>query len=292
MLPEYYYKTTASGTKFESIEPDAEPTGLNSFNEKQEEAAKKFSSGQGDILVMGGIGGIGKTYTLKRLARASGFDFVDFHSVRKHICSIDELGAKKVAKKIIDNRILRSESANLLILDEGISGIIADEQVKLRSRMDEVIHELLEKYPKLIILGGGNAYTSDEQTEMIADALPKTLDITTHPFPFKNLNLKQTADLAQRSKLGIFQDRVATPEELLSREFAEFIARLSLRYFRLFRVIIKMAGIPARSEFELYNLERNMRTLIMPDDVFQKAWEIQRGMIEEQRTQIQDLLRQ
>jgi len=291
MSPEYYYQTTKSGTRFKSVEPDSENTGLDTFHRAQEQAAVTFSEGNDSILVMGGTSGVGKTYAMKKLARASGFDFVDFHSVGQYTRKVDELGATEVARKILEARIVTSTSARLLILDEGVSGVIADGQTKLRHRMDEVIRELLKEYHQLIILGGGARYTSDEQSEIIAESLPKDLDIATQPYPLKNLNSRQTADLAQRANLGIYQDRDISERQLLPREYADLIAELSLPYFRLTRELIRMAAILASDTSNFGNIEPNVKNKIMPDNVFDEAWKIQDQMIERNRARIQDSLR-
>lgn len=85
-----FYQSTISGTRFEAVTPDDEEVGLENFHEPEERAVRSFSKDDADVLVMGGISGTGKTYTLKRLGQALGFDFVDFHMVGQHIYKIDE----------------------------------------------------------------------------------------------------------------------------------------------------------------------------------------------------------
>lgn len=289
MTTESYYQATKSGTKFESVEPDPESMGLTAYNEPQEEAARAFSKGSEDILVMGGISGSGKSYAMKRLARELGFDFVDFHAVGQYTRDTARLGAKEVAHQILNARRETTEAATLLIMDEGVSGIIADGQSTLRDGMDGVIRELLRTHQKIIILGGGVSYTSDEQSAMIAEALPRDLKISTHAYPFKNLNLRQTADLAQRARLGIHQDRDDV-EKLLPRESAELIAQITIRYFRLLRETIRMAGILAEANFDPEDVRINIRNQTMPEDVFRRESDRQLKMIETKRTELKTLL--
>lgn len=95
----------------------------------------------------------------------------------------------------------------------------------------------------------------------------------------KRFHFRQTADLAQRAKLGIYQNGDPTGK-LLPRERAEVIAEAQLRYFRLLRETIKVAGILSRPNPNIEEIKSCIRNQIMPDANFESEWSIQKSTFE------------
>ncbi len=288
MDAELYYQAAISKTKFSSDEPDPESIGLDDFHKPEEEAVLDFAGSKDEILVMGGLSGVGKTHTLVESAVRAGFDFLDLHLSGRHINAVGELGANRAVQLILNDRRVESKNPQVFVMDEGLSGILNRESASPKNGIDGIIRELLKIYPRIVIAGGGDGFTGQEQTEMIAKALPKDLKISTHTFPTRSLNTLQTIDLVQRAPYGIFQfGKKDDPEKMLPREVSETIAKIIIQYFRMFRPIIKITLGLIRNSHESEIIDNLMLgNNCYPPDVLKRAWETQRELIRTGRERI------
>lgn len=285
---ELYYQATGSGTRFQSAELDPEDVGMRDFCKTEETAVLDFMEGRNRILVMGGMSSTSKTFILSNLAEERDLDFTDFHSVGKFTEATSRIGADAVVKAVLDERYKKNTGAKALILDEGMAGMLNDGSSGLREGMDEVIRKLLDIYPHVVIIGGGQQFTSDEQTERIAGVLPGDLTVETRSFLFKHPNNRQTADLLQRVKMGLDRARVGqeNPEKLIHREIAEIMAEVFIKYFRISRRLLFGGGMLFNNPSDVSSVRDNLLTSIMPDECRQAAWEIQKQRILDRRDQL------
>lgn len=290
---EFYYQATKSGTRFRSVEPDPEEVGMEDFRKSEAEAVLAFLGSKNQVLVMGGISATSKTFTLRNLAKDRDLDFVDFHAVGQYTRRADEIGAEAVAKEIMKERTVNGETRKALIMDEGVAGILSDGGSGLRHRMDDVIRKLLEAYPHIVICGGGADFTSEEQTQRIAEALPGNMTVETCPFPFKNTNIRQTADLLQRINLyKRCDERISEvdPSKLIHRDIAQVMAEIYIQYFRMSRILLtsghSLLGDLDNFEARLYDFKSNVNMGIMPRECWQAAWQIQEQRIRERRDEL------
>ena len=285
MAPELYYQATESRTKFESAEPDPESVGLDDFHRKTEERVASFVEGPEGILVMGAAAGVGKTHALRRMSDREGFDYIDLQGV----------GMQRLARKEVEAATSERSGTKVLVMDEGICGFIGEDVDVRREQINAVLQECMERYPHIVILGGGAEFTPEEQTELIAETLPGGINIETHPIALRNLNTRQTADLAQRCRIGTHQREREDErqDEFLSRELAEIIGSAHTQYFRLLRGILRMSEILEENGCEKENLrdiEIALWDKMMPKDVFRRAWEIQEALIDSKSEAINALV--
>lgn len=271
---EFYYQTR-SGTRFQSVEPDPEDVGLENYRQAEVTAALDFLRSDNRVLAMGGISSTGKTFTLYNLAKDQGLDFLDSQSVAGLGEMVDDIGLETVVGKMLDKRDVRSEEPKALVLDEGMS-------LLARGKPDEIIRKLLDRYPHLIIAGGGEDMTGEEQTQRIAESLPANLDIATQSFAFKNLNARQSTDLLQRirfPRVSRTPTRDLDPKKLIQREIAELMAKIYMPYFRINRPMLKTGGALMEESLDVNYLKTNLGFGTNIFACFDEAWKIQEQMI-------------
>lgn len=290
---EFYYQATKSGTRFRSVEPDPEDVGMEDFRKTEVEAVLAFLESENQVLVMGGMSAVSKTFTLRNLAKDHSLDFVNFHSVGQHTRRVDEIGAEDVAEEIMKERTVNGEPLKALIMDEGAAGILSNDGSGLRRRMDDVILKLLDFYPHIVIAGGGDQFTSEEQTQRIAEVLPVNMTVETCPFLFKNTNIRQAADLLQRINLyRLCTERISEvdPSKLIHRDIAQVMAEIFIQYFRISRNLLIAGNLLFRNlnDFNAIRsaLMSNFFMRIMPHECRQAAWQIQEQRIIERRDEL------
>lgn len=290
---EFYYQATKSGTRFRSVEPDPEDVGMEDFRKAEAEAVLAFLKSRNQVLVMGGMSSTSKTFTLRNLAKDHRLDFVDFHSVGQHTGRVDEIGAEAVAEKISKKRTVNGEPLKALIMDEGVAGILSDDGSGLRHRMDDVIRKLLDTYPHIVIAGGGDQFTSEEQTQRIAEVLPVNMTVETCPFLFKNPNIRQVADLLQRINLyRLCAERISEvdPLKLIHRDIAYVMAEFFIQYFRISRNLSIVGNLLFRNSNDFNAIRSDLMSSffmrIMPTECRQAAWQMQEQRIRERRDEL------
>lgn len=264
--PDLYYQATVSRTRFVSEPPDPEDVGLSDYRRAERCEMERFLTGDEHVLVMGGISATNKTYLTQRIAREKGLAFYDVgYGGREYEKICLDVAA---AADFIVAAANRSFERNLvepgaLILDEGML-FVGDDDNRSRTAKD-VLKELLIRYPKLIILGGGVEYTSDEQSAHIAELSPADAETKVFPFQVKVLNDRQTKELVD----------VYLAQDAVYKQVSDLIAGAILGYFRFSRRVGMVVGRGAGFFPPSLEVRGNYRESFMPKECFDKVWEIQ-----------------
>lgn len=282
-----YYKATKSETVFHAEDPDPENIPLADYRVKERQAILDFLASDANVLVAGGMSATNKTHLIKQLLKSEGLHFYDLHNLgykmRKQGHSCYGASAQAMADEII------GDAPKYPGAGDGSGGLVLDEGMVLchpetTGQTGDLVNKLIGEYGKLIITGGGAQYTSQEQTNMIAELMPADSKIQTHPFELKPLNLLQTAELIRLSWSR------GTPKEQINEEIVEIAAKMYLRYFRLARRIWINSGpkldlsLP-RHQFDKFNLRERM----MPDECLDRAFALQKTIHAQALQQIADL---
>lgn len=246
--PEFYLQASVSKTRFTPQTPDSEDVGIMDYRRVEIEAIRAFVLGSMDILIMGGFSGTGKTYTLKHLLSDVETKYVDTHARSR-----DLVTAEQLAEDITANANKTASQARALIMDESFGLLWNAKKGEFYPHAKELLRILLETHNKLILVGGNIQFTSDEQTDIMEQACPKTAATQKQPFQVKTLNTKQTADLIQRGGLWFATPPTTDPKKLLPREFAETLAPAITPHLRLPRLVHSIASSILFHDEEIMN---------------------------------------
>ena len=253
-----YYQTTASRTRFYAEAPDPEGVGLDDYRRTEVDAIRRFVASDSNVLVVGGVSSSTKTHVLSHYGQESGFLFYDLHALgdtqlRNGICTpaqIQTETAGLVTEAIDDPR--SGDGTAGIILDEGIA-LIAD---GLGENIRNVVGELLEAYPRVIVCGGGSGYAGNEQVERIGENMPDDAEVEELVFDLKDLNLDQIIALLCIVKRY-------DPQQ------ARLVAESLMEYFRI-------PGVVARKLPKNLAMVNNWKTDLMPSEAYKRLESQQR----------------
>lgn len=262
-----YYQATVSKTKFVSELSDAEDVGIEDYSRAELQEIERFLDSDEHVLVMGGMSATNKTFVVKEVAKSKDLAFYDAQCGGREyyeniylnaVAAADFIvarGNKYFGKILVDPRVL--------IIDEGMLFVGTDNN--RRKSAVNVFKELLTRYSKLIICGGGAGYTSQEQSDSIAELVPGDSRTRIFPFKVKTLSNRQTKELVA---LFLAQDDVY-------KKVSDVIAEACLEYFRFARRIWMISGRGGGFYPDSFKNPRTYRESFMPDECFKMVSGIQ-----------------
>ncbi|MDD3861958.1 MAG: hypothetical protein PHP74_03675 [Candidatus Gracilibacteria bacterium] len=269
-----YYQTTVSKTIFYPEDADPDDYGLEDYRKDEVRAVRDFVRSESNLLIIGGVSASGKTHLSHRIRESDSFDYYDLQQLKKH-SPLREPGCSDISGCVNDmvanvyNRPDWMTEPKGIILDEGL--VLANKETD--DNLRALIDELLRRYSKVIISGGGAQYTGVEQSEIIAGCMPADARIEKLIMTIKTFNSVQGAEfLMERSKeLGMG----------MSPEVAKAIAESMVPYFNMPRVLYRLACYPDKSgKYKIYS-ESVITSGIMPKEVYKPMWQKQVGIWKE-----------
>lgn len=280
-----FYKTKKSKTVFHAEESDPEDIGLADYRAMERQKVLDFLQGDSRIMVIGGVSGTSKSFMLGQMAKSNGLHWYDMYGTESGIREARYPAYSDYTSQALREMITQEAETDQRSGD-GSSGIVIDEGTKfvytpeITPMVRGMIEELLNRYGKIIVLGGGNSHTSEEQTDMIADLMPEGVGLEKLPFLLKTLNIRQTMEL-MRLRFARSKNM-----EMPSDEILEIIAGSYLGYFRLIRRVWLSCGNIVRGNLN----DMCLRESIMPDECFDRACDLQWPKYLEARERIEALM--
>jgi hypothetical protein len=294
MTEDFYYRAKESRSVQEVTKPDDDSVGLDDFTTSQKKLVEKFAKkSDANILTMGGISDSGKTHFMKELLQEkSDYFYIDLMRLGNKLLVGDVDGVMtQIKEKYKYNR----GAKRVILVDESYVGIVdKHNRGKLsKGKIAQLIDVLLEEFPKIVLIGGGWGFTSEEQTEMIVELMPQDIKTLATPYPLKPFNNRQLFEVAKKIKYGIFQWKTNRVVEILPDSLAELLAQMVMPYFRTPRAAVKlMLLVNDKQQFDKKSLcsmksrmgsseKYNVKSKIMPEEVFERAWALQLEKIQD-----------
>jgi len=223
-MSEIYYQTTVSKTKFYPGNVDDENVDLDGYRAYEKQRIFDFLDNDNNVMLCGGLSSMQKTEMIDDLYLTNQMAGLDLIGIARSLVDTSMSKIPLLTKDIIDKDIDSNHCKNLLI-DEGVILFFK----KIRKKTEMFINCLLNDFHKIIIFGGGAAFTADEQNERMAELMPGDSKIEYNPFEFKNLNVKQTAD--------VISSQYLRQDIILSVDVLNIMAESYLEYYRIVRPI-------------------------------------------------------
>lgn len=273
MPKDLYYRATTSGTKDYPESPDQEEVPLSDYRLSETASIHEFIAGDGDVLAVGGMGSAGKTHALRDLHKRYPYGFFDAQgNLGSGNPSFRDQWDEKFFPRAIAH-ITGKAIGNALRDDGPITApkcIMIDESAVLynpraKDKMPAIVEALLEIHGKVVLVGGGNHHTADEQIELIIDNLPTGLSVSTLAFRNKPLSVRQAAELIELERRHSGQS--------ITEEAARQAAGIYIDYFRIARRVWRTANIIIRGNKRA--LLENVREDLMPDECYERAIKLQ-----------------
>lgn len=256
-----YYRTVESGTEFFAQESDLDGVGLEDYRKLEIDAVREFIASSAKIMVIGGVSSTSKTHSLIEIAREQGMHFFDLQSLSEKARkghNLDQIRVNVGAMiNYADHDKRSGNGQNGIILDEGL--VLTNEDTS--KIFEPIITELLERYSRVIVAGGGSKFTGEEQLNIMGGYMPKSESIAGMVFSLKTMNLDQSSSLIEITNK-------------ISYDIAKMIAETLDGYFRLPRVIVNKIhfreGVHVKGGKPLLSY--------MPLEVYQPLWNRQQKL--------------
>ncbi len=295
MTEDFYYRAKESRSVQEVTQPDDDSVGLDNFTISQKKLVENFAKkSNANILTMGGISDSGKTHFMKKLLQEKrDYFYIDLMRLGNELLVGDVDGVMRQIKEKYKDEYNRG-AKRVILVDESYVGIV-DKHNRgqlSKGKIAQLIDVLLEEFPKIVLIGGGWGFTSEEQTEMIVELMPQDIKTLASPYPLKPFNNRQLFELAKKIKYGIFQWKTDRAVEILPDSLAELLAQMVMPYFRTPRVAVKLMFLVNKEQQpdkkSLYSMKSRIgssknfvKSKIMPEEVFKRAWALQLEKIQD-----------
>ena len=240
-----HYKALTSGTEFDAEPPDSEEFGLADIHREQRQAILDLQGNDTNILIMGGMSGIGKTHLLWGLKQEHNFRYCSFEAP-----TVNASNASSVEEEVV-------------LFDEGMIATAS-----YRTECPETIRALLKNGKKIVVSGGGANVTAQEQSDELSQLL-EGVDArkVVNTFPFRQLNVRQTSELIEAETSRSF--------DKLSPDDCSKLADAIHPYFRLPRIV---TGLYAAADVAQFN---RATCTFVPEAIWRELSYIQEDNIKE-----------